>query len=119
MSIFNFKRIVSGAVLAVAALFFASGAQATIVDLINGDSGTINGAMFDWVSSQSTGTGVITPFLRVQADGTEQGYNTSKPSPPFDAKTGVFTRDITFADLMTTEDTISAVTYHEFILDDH
>ena len=35
MSIFSFKRIVSGAVLAVAALFFASGAQATIVDLIS------------------------------------------------------------------------------------
>jgi len=117
MSIFNFKRIVSGAVLAVAALFFASGAQATIVDLINGDSGTINGAMFDWVSSQSTGTGVITPFLRVQADGTEQGYNTSNPSPPFDDKTGVFTRDITFADLMTTEVTIGGQNYFKILLD--
>ena len=118
MSIFSFKRIVSGAVLAVGALFFASSAQATIVDLINGDGpGTINGAMFEWVSSQSTGTGVITPFLRVQADGTEQGYNTSNPSPPFDDKTGPFTHDITFADLMTTEVTIGGVNYFKVLLD--
>ncbi len=118
MSIFSFKRIVSGGVLAVAALFFASSAQATIVDLISGDGpGTINGAMFEWVSSQSTGTGVITPFLRVQADGTEQGYNTSNPSPPFDDKTGVFTRDITFADLITTEVTIGGQNYFKILLD--
>src|SRR5207244_12699186 len=111
MSIFNFKRIVSGAVLAVAALFFASGAQATIVDLINGDSGTINGALFDLVSSQSTGTGVITPFLRVQADRTEQGYNTSSSSPPFDDNRDVLTHDITFDYFMTTEVTIGDTNY--------
>src|SRR6266446_8251391 len=117
MSIFNFKRIVSGAVVAVAVLFFASGAQATIVDLINGDGpGTINGAMFEWVSSQSTGTGIIDPFLRVQADETEQGYNTSNPSPPFDDKTGVFTHDVTFAELMTTEVTIGGQNYFKILL---
>ena len=117
MNIFDFKKIVSAAALAVAALFFASSAQATIVDLINGDSGTINGAIFEYTPPPGTGSGVITPFLRVQADGTEQGYNTSNPSPPFDDKTGVFTRDITFADLMTTEVTIGGVNYFKVLLD--
>jgi len=117
MSIFDFKKIVSAAALAVAALFFASSAQATIVDLINGDSGTINGAIFEYTPPPGTGTGVITPFLRVQADGTEQGYNTSNPSPPFDDKTGPFTHDITFADLMTTEVTIGGQNYFKILLD--
>jgi hypothetical protein len=118
MSIFNFKRIVSGAALAVGALFFASSAQATIVDLINGNGpGTINGAMFEWTDSASTGTGIITPFLRVQADETEQGYNTSNVAPPFDDKTGVFTHNITFADLMTTEVTIGGQNYFKILLD--
>jgi len=117
MSIFNFKRIVSGAALAVAVLFFASSAQATIVDLINGNSGTINGAMFEWTDVQTSGTGTIDPFLRVEADGTEQGYNTSNASPPFDDKMGVFTHDITFADLMTTEVTIGGQNYFKLLLD--
>src|SRR5436309_223488 len=117
MNIFDFKKIVSAAALAVAALFFASIHQATIVDLINGDSGTINGAIFEYTPPPETGTGVITPFLRVQADGTEQGYNTSNPSPPFDAKTGPFTHDITFADLMTTEVTIGGQNYFKILLD--
>src|SRR6266404_554451 len=116
MSIFNFKRIVSGTVVAVAVLFFACSARATIVDLINNDSGTINGAIFEFTTPPS-GTGIIDPFLRVQADGTEQGYNTSNPSPPFDDKTGVFTHDVTFAELMTTEVTIGGQNYFKILLD--
>jgi hypothetical protein len=42
----------------------------TIVDLIYGDSGSINGALFDFTTGQRapTGTGVIQPFLRVSCD---------------------------------------------------
>jgi hypothetical protein len=57
---------------------FAAAAPATALDLVNaGDSGFVNGAFFQQVPDQSTGTGVIEPFLRVQANGTEQGFNTS------------------------------------------
>src|SRR5262245_45624323 len=71
--------------IAAASLFLPLGARATIVDLINGNGpGTINGAMFEWTDFSSSGTGNTDPFLRVQADGTEQGYNTSNPSPPFE-----------------------------------
>ena len=100
---------------AAVAIFFSSSAQATIVDLINGDSGTINGAIFEFTTPPS-GTGNIDPFLRVQADGTEQGYNTSNASPPFDAKSGAFTHDVTFADLMTTEVTIGGQNYFKILL---
>jgi len=59
-----------------------------IVDLIPVDSGSINGALFDFTTAQPTGTGIIQPFLRVQADGVEQGYNTSGAPVPFDDKVG-------------------------------
>ena len=56
----------------------AATARATVVDLTgNNNSGTANGAEFDYTPAQPTGTGVIEPFLRLQADPTEQGYNTS------------------------------------------
>jgi hypothetical protein len=110
------------AALAVAALFFASGAQATIVDLINGNGGpgpgTLNGgAIAEWTDFKTSGTGQTDPFLRVEADGTEQGYNTSGTPVPFDDKAGNFTHDITFADLMTTEVTIGGQNYFKLLLD--
>ena len=50
-------------------------ARATVVDLTgNNNSGTANGAEFDYTPAQPTGTEVIEPFLRLQADPTEQGY---------------------------------------------
>jgi hypothetical protein len=57
-------------------------ATAETVDLTSaGAFGTIAGtggtAFFQQIDSQSTGTGVIESFLRVQANGTEDGFNTS------------------------------------------
>src|SRR5689334_8370595 len=37
---------------------------------------------------QTSGTGVINPFLTIQATGTEQGYNTSQGNPSMDDKFG-------------------------------
>jgi len=39
------------------------------------NSGTINGAIFQQWNGQPEGTGVIDPFIRIQANGTESGYN--------------------------------------------
>ena len=106
--------------IAAASLLLATGARATVVDLINGDTGTITNsygtAQFDFTQPQPTGTGVIQPFLRVQADPAEQGYNTSGGTP-FDDKAGPWTHDLTFADLMTTAVTINGQNYFKLLLD--
>jgi hypothetical protein len=69
----NFKKsMLAAALLAAGVLFASTPAQATIVDLIHGDSGSINGAIYEYTAPQPTGTGLIQPFLRVQADGVEQ-----------------------------------------------
>jgi hypothetical protein len=53
------------------------------------------------ISPQSTGTGVIDSFLRVQANGnndSEQGYNTSNGTP-YDDKGGNFTRALSLSEI--------------------
>src|SRR5207302_7226451 len=102
--------------LVVAAVAFIGTCRATVVDLINGDSGTINNGQFYWTDKQPTGTGVIQPFLRVQNDPNEQGYNTSGGTP-FDDKAGPWTHDLTFADLMTTAVTIGGKNYFKLMVD--
>src|SRR5712691_1224179 len=75
--------------------------NATVVDLTgNNNSGTINDGLFNWTPAQPTGTGIIQPFLRIEADPNEQGYNTSGGTP-FDDKAGPWTHDIQFSDLQT------------------
>src|SRR5437660_485358 len=110
----------SALLVAAGALLFATGARATVVDLINGDSGTITNAygtaIFDFTQPQPTGTGIIQPFLRVQNDPSEQGYNTSGGTP-FDDKAGPWTHDLTFADLMTTAVTINGQNYFKLMVD--
>src|SRR5437773_3242391 len=91
-------------------------AHATVVDLINNDSGTINNGQFYWTDKQPTGTGVIDPFLRVQNDPQEEGYNTSGGTP-FDDKAGIWTHDIQFSDLKTTTVTINGASYFSLLLD--
>src|SRR5256885_5573252 len=106
--------------IAAASLLLATGARATVVDLINGDTGTITNsygtAQFDFTQPQPTGTGVIQPFLRVQNDPNEQGYNTSGGTP-FDDKAGPWTHNLTFADLVTTAVTINGQNYFKLMVD--
>src|SRR3954467_9086564 len=105
-------------VTVVVALLAFTAASAETVDLIHGSTGTITGvpggtARFDFMTQQPTGTGVIKPFLRVQAFPQEQGYNTSgvTPKAPFDDKAGPWTHDITYADLLQTAVDIGGITY--------
>ena len=114
----HLNRFVRASTLVVAAVLLATPpARAVVVDLINGDSGTINGAQFEFTNEQPTGTGIIDPFLQVQANGVEQGYNTSGTPVPFDDKSGISTHDITFAQLQTTTVTISGTSYFKLLLD--
>ena len=120
----NMKTIrltsLSALLIAAAPFLFATSAHATVVDLINGDSGTITNsygtAIFEFTQPQPTGTGVIQPFLRVQNDPTEQGYNTSGGTP-FDDKAGPWTHNLTFADLTTTAVTINGQNCFKLLLD--
>jgi hypothetical protein len=102
-----------------ACLVFAYQAGAvTIIDLVNGNTGTSNSTIFNWVDQQSVGTGVIDPFLRIQNNsGTEQGYNTSlaTASAPWETKQGAWTHEIKMSDL--TSVAIGSFTYFEFLLD--
>jgi hypothetical protein len=77
-----------------------------------------NGAIFQEISPQPTGTGYIDPFLRLQDNGHEEGYNTS--ARPFqsgmDQKDPInYTHDITLGSVPIK--TINGVDYREFFLD--
>lgn len=105
--------ILTGGVISFA---FASTADAVVIDLVYGNTGTSNGTIYNWVDQQSTGTGVIEPFLRIQRNGTEQGYNNSCcTNDPWDTKSGIWTHDLLLSDLVTK--IINGVGYYEFLLD--
>jgi hypothetical protein len=76
-----------------------------------------NSALFYSTDLQPTGTGVIQPFVRIQAKPTEEGYNTDG-AIEFDTKdhTGQnWTHSITLSQVPIV--TIGGVDYREFVLD--
>jgi len=110
------------ALMAVAGLAIASQDRAYAAELncADGcagvsDGSVINGALFYTTQSQSTGTGVIEPFVRIQANGTEDGHNTDSNQPLNDEKTGQWTHDVQLGDIGT--QTIGVISYYEFLLD--
>lgn len=105
-----------GLVCATGLLLSGAALHATVVDLTTaGSSGTIGQSYFQQIDPQSTGTGVIDPFLRLQANTSEQGYNTSADNPPFDAKTGIWTHNLKMTDLDLV--TLDNQSYYRFLLD--
>lgn len=67
----------------------ASNADAAILDLtVAGNFGFLNGGFFQQVPDQSTGTGVIDPFVRIGAANQNivEGYNTDKRPLQFDKR---------------------------------
>jgi hypothetical protein len=110
------RRVAVAAIAALAGL--AGSAQAVIIDLTNPIPQSIahNGALWENSAFRSAGTGVINSFVRIQANGTEQGYNTSGRPVPFDELTSAnFTRDLTFGEVPVR--VIGGVAYKEFMLD--
>ncbi len=84
-----------------------------------GSSGTANGALFEQIAPQPTGTGYINPFVRLHSGGvapTTQGYNTSARPLEFDEKNPLnLTHDLLLADVPVV--TINGIQYREFFLD--
>jgi hypothetical protein len=75
-----------------------SPASAIMVDLTGlGWSGSIGQAHFEQINHQSTGTGVIDPFLRMQKNVAEKGVNSDGPYV-MDEKSGAWTHAIRVSD---------------------
>ena len=108
----------------LAALFTVSistVASAGVCDLTTngatcGPSILTNFAIFGETSPQPTGTGYIDPFLRLQKNGEEAGYNTSARELQLDQKEPInFTHDLLLSAVPVK--TIDGVQYREFFLD--
>jgi hypothetical protein len=69
--------------------------------------------LFEFDDMQPAGSGVLEPIVRIQAKGTEEGYNTSNRAFPFDEvpPAGTFTRDLRFGELAATDG------LYQFVLD--
>lgn len=95
----------------------ASAAAASVVDLTTGpgSSGEINGAVFEFALDRPAGTGVFQPFVRIEMNGTEQGYNTSAATLPFDELPGPWTHDLSLGDIPVVS--VGGLNYLEFQLD--
>jgi len=81
------------------------------VDLTGGGTQPINGAIWSTVDPHSTGTGVFKPFVRIQGDGVESGYNTDG-AREFDTKGGIWTHSLKLSDLQA-----DGAGYYVFVLD--
>ena len=101
------------ACLGVAAALLST-SNAAVIDLGSDGSGTANGALFEVGSIHPAGTGVFEPFLTLQSNGTEQGYNSSTGN--FDTKREpVWNHEIRFSDMQQT--TINGTAYFGFAID--
>jgi hypothetical protein len=77
--------------------------------------GEINGALFSTTDRSPTGTGVIDPFVRIQMNGQEEGYNTDTANLLYDEKKGIWTHSVLLSDIRTIP--IGGINYEEFLLD--
>jgi hypothetical protein len=114
--------MIRGAVLlaAVAALLGVNTAYAFgPIDLTTGGTtatSSVDGTI--WTNTnliQSSGTGVIEPFLRWQKNDTETGMNTDAQTPPYDTKAGIWTHSITYGQLGIVNK--GGIDYYVFTLD--
>ncbi len=113
---FDIKKLSAIALISGAfAVAVAGAASASILDLTTaGATGTIGNAYFQQINQQSTGTGVIDPFLREQANGTEAGINSDGPYT-LDEKSGTWTHSVKVSDFGTVDR--NGITSIRFLLD--
>lgn len=85
------------------------------VDLHTGNTRTVNGAIWNYPVPFNVGTGQINPFLSIQANGTEAGFNTDTNPLPLDTKRPEFTNALPLNHVPVI--LVSSDLYREFILD--
>ena len=109
-------------VMAVAVMTAASQSLfATDLDLtVAGASVTATAALggtyrVDQISPQSTGTGVIDPFVRIQRNNDEEGYNTSAGTPMDTKPPEGFTRALLLSEIPIVN--LGGTDYRQFLLD--
>jgi hypothetical protein len=113
------------AACAVAALAVVSTpANAVMVDLTQGNtSGSVatfyGTAYFTNDTTQPAGTGVFEPFLTIQHNGVEEGYNSSNQQAPFDVKrVPQWNHEFTVGEMKANASvTIGNDTYYRFLID--
>jgi len=117
MKSFLSSKLPAAVLALVIAGFGATSTKAVTIDLTTGGTQTIGGAVFTTTENQSTGTGIINPFLRLQGNNNETGLNSNEPNAKLlgDTKAGIWTHDITLGDLGTT--TFDSTNYYVFLLD--
>lgn len=113
------RRSLPGLFASAALLLGAAAASATDVDLTTPNaSGSIGAAVFSQTDLQPTGTGVIDPFVRMQASKEEQGFNTDDPNLAgdlVDVKPGPWTHSLLVSSL--TPVVVNNVLSLRFLLD--
>jgi hypothetical protein len=113
------KKLLSSVLLA-SSILAAAGAHAAVVDLSQQSAGVIStiygDAIFTTDFTKPAGTGVIDPFLTLQANGTEQGYNTSAKNGVYDTKREPqWNHELQLKDLHAV--TINGTQYYSFVVD--
>jgi hypothetical protein len=95
-----------------------------MVDLLqpnsSGSLDTLYGKIyFTSDTSQPTGSGIFDPFLTIQKQGIEQGYNSSSASAPFDVKRiPQYNHEFTLAEMKANASvTMGNATYYRFLID--
>jgi len=124
MGISRFRRLNAGTALralgvAIVLLLATTNAHADYLSLLTaGASGTINGASYTQGETGAAGTGVFPAFVRIQANGTEQGYNTPVSNIYDNTSDDTHNLNIRVSDLgVTTTGTGCALGCYEFHLD--
>lgn len=119
----NVKALVFSVFVAITALVIATPYAHATLDLTTaGSSGFLNDAYFVTSDSQSTGTGTINSFVRLQTnDNVEEGYNTSGRALLFDENNSpVFTKDLLLSQVPVVSllnQNNQSTLYRQFLLD--
>ncbi len=115
--VLRLSRLSSWLVLAMAMLAATVGADATMLDLTSdGASGYVNGAYFEQIDPQATGSGVFNPFVRVNSNqNVAQGYNTTVNHVLDTGNSNVHNHELLLTDIPVV--ILNGVAYREFLLD--
>jgi hypothetical protein len=108
--------------LSLASLIGAPSASAAVYDLTTQSAvavqTTYGTAIFTTDFTQPAGTGVFDPFLTIQANGVEQGYNTSAKGGVYDTKREPqWNYELQLSDLEPSRVTIIGADYYSFTID--